>query len=248
MKKLLTVFALLGCAYSMNAQHLEVGLKGGYGTTWLMNKNVFDQDEELDPTASFAGQLGINATYFLNDKFGICVELNSQTIKQKYSGDTNGDASGGNFDSEDKLKYINGPILIKLQNEGGIYFEIGPQFNFLSSAKGSYDDEDSDINDVSDRDIKEGFNGTNIGLLFGFGVNINLTDNLIITTGLRLAAGFSDVTKEFSDSELVKLSTDEKIGTATSYAHIDQTGDFSYEKTTLVSGSLMLGLSYKFGN
>lgn len=248
MKKLLTVIALLGCAYSMNAQHLEVGLKGGYGTTWLMNKNVFDQDEELDPTASFAGQLGINATYFLNDKFGICVELNSQTIKQKYSGDFNGDLTGGNYDAMDKLKYINVPILIKLQNEGGVYFEIGPQFNFLGKATGEFDLEDDDTFDYSDRDIKEGFNGTNIGLLFGFGVNISVTDNLVITTGLRLAAGFSDVTKEFTEAELLELEGDEKIGFATHYAHFDQTGDYSYEKTTLVSGSLMLGLSYKFGN
>ena len=62
----------------------------------------------------------------------LAVEGNLASFNQRYEGDIFRE----NYDAGDHLKYITIPVLFELKTSGGFYFEIGPQFNFLFSAKG----------------------------------------------------------------------------------------------------------------
>lgn len=247
-KALLTVVVILA-ALSVQAQNVRVGLSGGVNSTWLMNKNVFDANDELDIAASFGGRFGIDAIYSFSEKAGISVGVNFlSTHNQKYTGDD----GNNNFDGKVKLNYLDIPLLFRLTSTGGTYFEIGPQFSFLSKAEEELESDISFLN-YSGKDVKNSFNSTNVGLILGFGVDIDVTENIYITTGLRLGYGFSDVTKEY-DSEAA-LPDAGPFGTNSFpnyWAHYEDAGtendsQFKYEKTSRVFGGLHIGVSYKFG-
>jgi len=249
MKKALLTIAVVLAGLSVQAQNIRVGLTGGLNSTWLMNKNVFDANDGLDIAATFGGRIGAEAIYSFNDKTGLSLGLNFISMNsQKYSGDE----TGLDGDLTTKLKYFDVPLLFRLTSSGGTYFEIGPQFGFLGSAKESFESSDNSNFDYDDYDVKNAFESTNIALVFGFGVDIDVSENIFITAGLRLGYGFTDVTKEY-DSTLDFLAdnpdylTGEGQYLTTLAAHTDDDGDFNYEKTSRVFGGLNLGVSYKFG-
>jgi hypothetical protein len=252
-KALLTVVVILA-ALSVQAQNVRIGLSGGVNSTWLLNKNVLDADDDLDIAAPFGGRFGIDAIYSFNEKVGISLGVNFISVhNQKYTGET--DDKTYSFDSKLKLNYLDIPILFRLTSSGGSYFEIGPQFSFLGKAEEELESNIALAN-YSGKDVKSSLNSTNIGLILGFGVDIDVTENIYITTGLRLGYGFSDVTKEFNEAELPDPGPFGTNSLANYWAHFEDantTGDgnadndFSYEKTSRVFGGLHIGVSYKFG-
>lgn len=240
MKKALLTIAVVIAGLSVQAQNIRVGLSGGVNSTWLMNKNVFDANDGLDIAASFGGRFGIESIYSFNDKIGVSLGLNFISMNsQKYSGDN----TGIDGDLTTKLKYFDVPLLFRLTSGSGTYFEIGPQFGFLGSAKEDYESTDGNIK-YDDLNVKSGFESTNIALVFGFGVDIDVTENIFITTGLRLGYGFTDVTKEYDNGLELAISNP---SATTDFAHYDDSNKFNYEKTSRVFGGLNLGVSYKFG-
>lgn len=230
---------------SLKAQP-EIGLQILPSTTWLINNNASDQGDNLNYRTSFALAAGLNAGYFFNENIGVGAELNIGSFNQKYEGEL----FGSHYDAADNLMYISIPVLFKLKSAGGFYFEIGPQFNLLSSAEGSITIEDvPDSLNISDVDIEKGFNQSLIGGVFGFGGRFRLNDNLSINTGLRFFGGLADATEEFrNQTEFNEAAAHEEIGTTVFYAHTEQDGDFRYEKTMALSGSLVIGVIYSFGS
>lgn len=250
MKKIFLSAALVVAFFSTNAQGIEVGVNGGLYTTWLMNKNVFDQDEILNPDFSGGPAWGFVGTMYFSKTVGVSAELNFATVRQNYSGEY---AVNETYESKTTLKYTQIPVLLKLQSQGGFYFEIGPQFAFLGKATEDYtNDQDSD-EDYSDLDVKKGFTDAPISLVFGFGGRFDLNEHLTLTAGLRLAGSLSDVTNEYSEKEatdILNASTKGEfgdLGITDAYAHITQNGSFKYEKTSLVVGGIQLSLVYKLG-
>ncbi|MFZ9944027.1 MAG: hypothetical protein ACO3O0_10480, partial [Bacteroidia bacterium] len=119
----------------------------------------------------------------------------------------------------------------------------------LSSAKQDYSQSpDPDNLSTTGEDVKWGFNSTNVALVFGFGADIDVSENVFITTGLRLGYGFSDVTKEFkSAADYIDEIPDNGVSSLSTFsAHIDDDGDFNYEPTNRAFAGLHLGVSYKF--
>lgn len=243
MKKVLLTVIVFLFALSAQAQGFRIGMSGGINSTWLMNKNVFDQGDDLDIASSFGGRLGLDAIYSFNDKIGLSVGINFiSTHNQKYTGEN---SSGSySYDAKTKLNYLDIPILFRLTAQSGPYFEIGPQIGILGSAKEDFEESPNSGDNYTNYNVKNGFNTTNVALILGFGVDIDVLEKLYITTGLRLGYGFSDVTKEYGSSTELYNSTE---SFTTNAAHIDDNNQFNYEKTTRVFGGLHLGVSYKFG-
>jgi len=101
--------------------------------------------------------------------------------------------------------------------------------------------------------VKKGFENMVIAGVFGFGGRFDLNDNLALTAGVRFQYGIGDVTKEYSQTELLDLvTTGEGIygeaGLTDAFAHTTQGGKYKYEKTTLATGSVQMGLVYKIGS
>ncbi|HNQ13051.1 MAG TPA: porin family protein [Bacteroidia bacterium] len=247
-KTLLTLSLIAAFPCIMNAQSFILGAKIGYNTTWLMNKNVFDQDEDLNPNTSFGANFGLSGYFYFNDKVGVGAEIHSMTVNQKYSGEFN-DNPNISFDAKETVKVIDIPILLQLTNESGLYFEVGPKITLINSAEMEFEVTPTQSPSVnfSGRDVIEGYNSTLISGVFGFGVNISAGENLFITTGIRLASSFSDATKEFTEDELGHLAMDDKLGISSIFAHTNQSGNYKYEKTTLATGGIILGIFYRFG-
>src|SRR5687768_5054923 len=76
MKQLLAAGLLAMGFFTSNAQHVDIGVHGGYGTTWLINDNVSDQGPELDPETSFGSVFGVHAGFYAASRIGIVVEVN----------------------------------------------------------------------------------------------------------------------------------------------------------------------------
>lgn len=248
-KTLLTLSLLIMFPFLINAQAFILGAKAGFNTTWLMNKNVFDQDEDLNPNSSFGPNFGISGYFYFNDKIGVGAEIHSMTVNQKYSGEWN-DNPNISFDAKETAKVIDIPILLQLTNESGLYFEVGPKITLINNAEMELEvtpTQSPNNPNFSGRDVIEGYNSTLISGVFGFGVNISAGENLFITTGIRLASSFSDATKEYTEAELGTLAADDKLGISSIFAHTNQSGNYKYEKTTLATGGIILGIFYRFG-
>src|SRR5215217_8048916 len=151
MKRIALLFiATIMSSATYAQQYLDIGVHGGFGSTWLINNNVSDQGSNLDPEISFAGFGGIHAIASFAPSIGLKVEVDMATIKQKYKGESVGIMSEG----YDKLHFIEVPVLVLLKSSA-FYCEIGPKFSFLSSAKGKVET-DFPLGSYSDRDIKPG--------------------------------------------------------------------------------------------
>ncbi len=233
MKKFFLSFALLFATYFTYAQ-IEVGVTGGYGTTWLLNKSISDSPD-IDYKPSFAGYYGLQGTLFINNQIGFGLELNFATIKQGYEAQDNGD-----FTATERIKFTEIPLLLKLKSEGGFYFEVGPKFSIVGKA--TQDVEAGGVKE-DDVDIKAGVNGSMISGLIGFGGRFNLTDNIDLSVGLRICGNFNNINKELTKAEL----NNEDVGISCLYGNIDKNGDENYIKTWALTGSLNFGLTYRIG-
>lgn len=250
MKKIFLSAALVVALFGANAQGLEVGVNAGLYTTWLMNKNVFDQDEILNPSFSGGPAFGFVGSFYFSKTIGVSAELNFATVRQNYSGEY---SPNNTYESKTTLKYTQIPLLFKLQSEGGFYFEVGPQFSFLGKATEDYTDDQNSDNDYTDLDVKQGFTEAPISFVFGFGGKFDLSDHLALTAGLRLAGSLSDITQEYTQQEAadIVLNSDKgefgALGITDAYAHLTQSGSFKYQKTTLAVAGIQMSLVYKLG-
>lgn len=246
MKKALLTIAVAAAAFTAQAQDFRLGLGGGINTTWLANKNVSDAGDELDFAVTFGGSVGVEAIYSFSEKAGLSVGFLSSGHNQKYEGEFDAGLTTVTYESKLKMRYLDIPILFRLTSASGTYFELGPQIGILTSAKEDAENS-TGVGNYEDRDVKGTLNGTNVAAILGFGVDIDASENVIVTAGLRLGYGFTDVTKEYTTSEFAALN-DEEVAGATSSAHFNDKGDFNYEATNRVFGGLHLGVSYKFGS
>jgi len=237
MKKMLVCVALLAAATTVNAQKFKIGLGGAFNSTWLMNKNVFDADDQLNIAPTFGGSFGLKAQYYFNDKVGLELGVMSSGNSQKY------ELFDGDVTTKVRMRYLDVPLMLRLGGDKGAYFEIGPNFGFLSKAEEEYDDNDA-------VDVKGGFNKANIGLNLGFGVDIDASESFTINVGLRFGYGFSDVTKKY-DNYAEWLANLDENSTATNAAQFKNgdvgstdPSDFKYKATSRVWGGLSLGVLY----
>jgi hypothetical protein len=235
MKKVLLTMALVLSVVATQAQNFRLGVGGGINNTWLANTNVSDQGDELDFAVTFGGSFGLEGLYNFTEKAGVSIGFLYSGHNQKYEGEFLGE----DFETKVKMRYLDIPLLFRVTSTSGTYFEVGPQFGFLMKAE----EEAEILGETETEDTKDQFNSSNVAAIIGFGVDIDASENIIISVGLRLGYGFSDVTKEYGSA--AELTADGE-GTPTTWAHYDNEGDFGYEPTSRIFGGLKLGVSYVF--
>ncbi|QSB28140.1 PorT family protein [Flavobacterium circumlabens] len=179
MKKIiLSMLAILVFGFA-NAQKTRFGVKGG------LNVSSFTGGDYYDDSKSLIGfHVGGFAEIKVIERLAIQPELlfSTQGAKLKYIGDS---------DIDNKLSYLNVPVLAKFFITKEFTVEAGPQVGFLLSAK--YDSEDA----------KDDFKSVDFG--FNFGVGYSFTDNLGVnlryTVGLANIADYeTDNVEDFLDS------------------------------------------------
>lgn len=237
MKKLFTVIAL--CALGLNAfsqgktwsKVIDVGAVGQFRTTWLLNSNVSDASGHLDYVMTFGGGGGLRVQYFGAGSFGFGAEFNYATINQKYEGlNTN----IGNYESSTHLKCLDIPVFIKLGSSEGGYFELGAQYSIISSAE----HKSTFVGALNEGDVSDNFKSSYIAPFLGFGGSFNMWRNqLLLTTGIRLAYGVTDVVG------VDGLGQDLTEGNTLTYSGISP-GYEEYKPTNPLYGALLLGVVY----
>lgn len=245
---LLSAMLLTGSATIAQAQHFEIGLHGGYGSTWLFNNNISDLDDILNYESSGAVSYGIGFGYFSRSGAGVAIEINGAPITQKYEGDL-GAVIGFpiSYHIKETANYVEVPVLFRKYTRAGFFFELGPKFSFLTGAEGEFDLSFPGTGlGYEDRDISDGFRSTVISGVVGFGYAREIAPDLYLNARLRLAYGFTDATEEFdSELEISNAFTNEQVGFATTGAHLGSNLSFDYEPTHSASGHVMLGVSYR---
>ena len=245
MKKLILVATLAAITFGAQAQgEISIGLKGAYNYTGLFNKNVSDQGSELDYAPSFGGTFGFLIDYRLSENYSVESSLLISGYNQKYDLEENYVSPFGTatFGTEviDKLNYLDIPVLFKLGKGKGAYIEAGPQFSFLLSAKESYTSARPGAISYSGVNCKKDFKGIGISGILGFGADINLNEQLGLTTGIRLGYTFTDGTTEYNKTELLSNVSKNAL-----FNHTNKSGDFVYYKSIRAWAGLNIGLTYK---
>lgn len=197
MKKL-SLFAVLFSLFTFNHAQgwVDIGLKGGWGPTFLFNQKVFDDsryNHQFTGKGTFGGKIGMNfnANHEVTFDFmvgGLSQNFGYSMLLDTSSSTTNSYTSNISYSCFDfMLQYRN--------NNEGKYFEIGPIISNIRSVSrsDSYFQNGTDPN-FSMADI----NKLQYGLTFGFGAYFMGTDNFGITGGLRISYLFSDLINQSS--------------------------------------------------
>jgi hypothetical protein len=253
MKKALLTLGIAISTLSIQAQDIRVGLTGGLNSTWLLNDNVLGAGDGLDVGSTFGGRFGVEGIYSFNEKIGVSLGLNFISgHNQNYTGDN----TYLNGDVKTKLRYFDIPLLFRLTSSGGTYFEIGPQMGILTSASEDYESKVDNTENYSGQDVKSSLNTTDFALAFGFGADIDVSENIFVTVGLRLGYGLTDVSKEYTDEAAFVASNPAYESSPndpwfiTAYGaqrEVTESGNkFDYKSTNRAFGGLHLGVSYKF--
>src|SRR5437879_886155 len=119
MRKILSLFTLSLFAVSTNAKHVDIGLHGGVGTTWLFNNNISDQGANLDEVATFAPLIGLHFQYAPSKTASLYMEFNYAPVVQKYKGSQTSGSVTLNATGKEKLNYFSIPILLQLRSPSG---------------------------------------------------------------------------------------------------------------------------------
>ncbi|MDD3740154.1 MAG: hypothetical protein PHH30_02840 [Bacteroidales bacterium] len=237
MKKivLIIVFAVVS---TISFAQLTLGGHFAYNSTWLMNKQVFDEGAEMDIAASFGNYYGLIAGYYFSDAFGVEINFNSNKIEQKYSGSIKYvlNDERNNYSASTVLKTTDIPILMKFGKNS--YFELGPIFQLINKATytrtfdeinalklGWYNDRLYSYTNVLNEGVKAEFNGMGIGVCMGFGANFSLIEDVLkLNFGMRFNYILTDMgginglgyNKEepnyITDSERVNFKTNPLYG------------------------------------
>ena len=116
-----------------NAQHVNIGIKGGLNLYNIKN----DQGLKYDTKAGV--NIGLLGHIHFTKQFALQPELVYSSQGGKYT------VAG--VDTKVKLAYINVPVLFQYMFENGFRLEAGPQVGFLASAKSETNKTTTDIKD-----------------------------------------------------------------------------------------------------
>jgi opacity protein-like surface antigen len=182
MKKIiLTVFALGAFTFS-NAQSREKGTIELVPQIGYSSANFYGE-EELDTDELSAATFGVGADYFFNDRWSIHSGLFSQKM--------GAEAGGADF----KINYLTIPAHANWHfgSTRKWYLNFGPSFSFLTDAK------------LGSVDVKDGINSFQLGLGYGIGYKIEVSEKFSISIDFQGISGLTETFKE-NDGFTVKNS------------------------------------------
>jgi hypothetical protein len=158
---------IVGAVHQGAAQQLSYGVKTGLNLSDIAISNYIDPDAESDFNIKAGFHAGMFVSVPVYDRFALAVEL-------LYSG------KGVKAITNINLHYIALPVLIHyFPNEKWI-FEVGPEFDYLFSARSKY----GNVSEIYNNRIDIGLDA---------GVVYNLSSK--VSFGMRFNAGFLSVIK-----------------------------------------------------
>jgi hypothetical protein len=181
MKKLFFFFLFSAFGWDSNAQEiwLETGLKGGYGLSFLYNKNIADDENftyKLTSMYGFGGKFAVNFGPF----HGIALEGFYNKLGQDYEYSATGDdvlqpVNWNNIDAALLYRYI----------RNRIYLELGPMYSFVRSVE-------QEGNLLESQGWETYYEKNYLSGVFGFGGYVGGAETFSVGLGIRLHYGLTD--------------------------------------------------------
>lgn len=159
MRKHLAVLAFLVVMGGyVNAQSVNIGIKGGLNSYTIGGDDTDDIDSKLGYNVGLLGHI------HLSERFGLQPEIVYSTQGAK--------ANDGSGDVKISLDYINVPVLFQYMYDNGFRIQAGPQVGFLTSAKAKADGITIDLDDSFDTiDFGVSVGASYVDPSSGFGVD-----------------------------------------------------------------------------
>lgn len=165
----------------------DLGLKGGAGTSILINQNIWDDrdyNHRISPAHCFGIKAGINLSENHEITFDVLYnQFNQSFLYNQFDSLNNSSALLGSKITYNSMSYL----LMYRFNKEGRYSEIGSSIETILNC--STEDDNNLAPSISNNDLTRSFPC----LVAGFGAYFMGTDNFGITTGLRISYGFSDI-------------------------------------------------------
>jgi len=185
-KTLLTLVTLITIGLT-NAQVKEKGVIEITPKIGISSFSEFNEDDNTN--SNFGVELGATVDYYFNDRWSLRSGLIANKMGGKY------DFEGESF--EDKLNYVTIPINANWHfgstRKWNLNFGLSP--SFLSSAKVKVNGYTENLPD----DIVESFQ---LGLTFGIGYKIEVTERFGILIDAQLFSGLTNINKASSEKIL----------------------------------------------
>ena len=183
-----TLYSLLFIALFSLPSFAQIGLdisaKGQFNSTWLFNQNISDDGDEQDYAPSWGSHYGLGLGMRLGF-FGLGTEFNFGKHNAEYSGVI----ANQDYASKVALSTFQLPLILRFQNEGGVYVELGAQYNKIRKAVYTRENLFPTTGDV----VNEYAKSYSTAFL-GFGINRKILKSIPLgfVFGLRLQYGISD--------------------------------------------------------
>lgn len=170
-------------------QWIDLGLRFAPASTWMLNGNML-QDKNITYIPSFGyfggAKLGFN--------FSEVVAINIEGIYDKFSQRFRSRMDSISWDMKTQLTYIDIPVLLRFTS-GWNYYEVGVNLQSLKSVKGTFASNQtvSKVYDEFTSPSIDRFNKSNVSIILGWGSAIWGVGGMVISTGIRLSYGLTDV-------------------------------------------------------
>lgn len=229
MRKIIVVLATLllsvNCTYAQGGW-FDIGVKGGYGFNFLVNKNFYS-DHYFSPKLSggymYGGKIGIN----FNESHALTIDVTSSLFQQKYNYSVlNADSINRTiYDRSIAFQTLDVLLLYRHASEGG-YIEVGPQYSMLSNPKWVDGAPNAPYSDVSGFLVKSYY-----AAVFGFGGYLAGTENFRVILGFRASYSLGDL--------ISPLGQQNNFPSPTKYD--------TYKPCNALTGLLVMELNYDVG-
>ena len=200
MKKLAVIICAFTFSFSGIAQNIKyggwneqivVGANANLCSSWLFSKAVQTLDDGVsDQKFSFGWSAGGSFEYRFNELIAVGLDLQYFSYHQKYEGSL--DTQSRFYESDVRFNGLNLPVYAKIMANNGAFVELGWQFGFLLGARHNMTSAQGGQL-VNNADVAEHFGGTILSPHLGLGFDFMLSDEIMITFGIRANYGINDV-------------------------------------------------------
>jgi len=183
MKKLFFIAAITVMSVSaIQAQEVRLGAKAG------VNFSTFSGDNLGDIESRTGFHIGGLVEIPITERFSVQPEILYSAQGAKYTDEGSELGVNYSYEVEQKLDYIQVPIMAKFYVVDGLALEAGPQISFLASSKGEVEGTIGDINVSNEEDLDD-----IAGIDFGVGVGASYRLPMGVFFGARYNFGLSNI-------------------------------------------------------
>jgi hypothetical protein len=173
----------------------DISVKGGYGSSFLLNKNIHNDKNvrmgPFSPCFSYGARLG----FFINEYTGISLEAQNFLFSPSYAIDNAGVSQNINYKKTIKFSSFAYSLLFRIVAFKSIYAEAGPKITKLNSVNVINSIEES-FNDSK----MEGYTNRFTSVLLGAGIAVvrSRDDRFRLNVGVRLDYCLDDIVMDLS--------------------------------------------------